>query len=235
MEAAMPDAIGFDVYGTLVDPLAMDEHLYSVAGEELAAPLAALWRQKQLEYTFRRGLMRDYQNFDVCTRDALLYAARHFAIEIDDKQQAMLIDRYQHLKPFPDVIPAMKTLRERGHRLVAFSNGVAATLEDLLNRAGVLSYLDDIVSVDEISTFKPNPDVYLHLAGRVDRSPGETWLLSSNYWDITGARATGLRAAWVHRDPKVIPDPWGVEPDLVVKDLNEFCEWMKAMYENLRR
>ena len=71
----MPDAIGFDIYGTLVDPLEMNEHLLPYAGEK-ADRFSELWRNKQIEYTFRRSLMREYEDFDVCTRQALVFAAR---------------------------------------------------------------------------------------------------------------------------------------------------------------
>ena len=62
-------AIGFDVYGTLVDPLELGPHLRALVGGQ-AGPFTALWREKQLEYTFRRGLMRRYVSFDVCTDQA---------------------------------------------------------------------------------------------------------------------------------------------------------------------
>ena len=68
----MQTAIAFDVYGTLVNPLAMANHLKSLVGD-LAGRFAELWRAKQLEYSFRRGLMRAYQPFSVCTWEALLY------------------------------------------------------------------------------------------------------------------------------------------------------------------
>ncbi len=69
----MPVAFGFDIYGTLVDPLEMNGHLRPMVGE-LADRFSELWREKQVEYAFRRGLMRRYEDFGVCTRQALRYA-----------------------------------------------------------------------------------------------------------------------------------------------------------------
>jgi len=71
----MPGAIGFDIYGTLVDPLEMNEHLRPLVGDDLTDRFSELWRDKQIEYTFRRALMRRYENFGVCTRQALVYTA----------------------------------------------------------------------------------------------------------------------------------------------------------------
>ncbi len=208
-------AIGFDVYGTLVDPLAMSGALKPLAGER-AGEMAALWRAKQLEYSFRRALMRAYENFDVCTRDALHYAALATGVEISERNIKLLLDEYLNLEAYSDVVPGIEALQAQGHALVAFSNGVDASLRELLARAGVLEHLDGIVSVNDVRTFKPSPAVYGYLAEQLESPRDETWLVSSNYWDVIGARQAGLHAAWLRRDPAALPDPWGIEPDVIV-------------------
>ena len=215
-------AIGFDVYGTLVDPLAMSGALASIAGER-AGEMAAIWRTKQLEYTFRRTLMDAYENFDTCTLEALRYAAETSAVRLSGGDEERLLDAYLDLEPYPDVVPGIQRLKGAGHGLVAFSNGVEATLRELLGRAGVLDHLDGIVSVDSIRTFKPHPAVYHHLAASLESSPDETWLVSTNYWDVIGARQAGIHAAWLKRDPQAVPDPWGIEPDMIVDTVEEFA------------
>lgn len=215
-------AIGFDVYGTLVDPLAMSGALEPVAGER-AAEMAAVWRSKQLEYSFRRALMDAYENFDICTRDALRYAAQAGGIALSEDDEERLLAAYLDLEPYPDVVPGIDALQSQGHALVAFSNGVEASLRELLARAGVLDHLDGIVSVDSIGTFKPNPAVYRDLAEQLESPRDETWLVSSNYWDVIGARQAGLRAAWLRRDPNAIPDPWGIGPDVIVSSIEELA------------
>ncbi len=215
----MPHAIGFDIYGTLVDPLEMNEHLRPLVGEDLADRMSELWRDKQIEYTFRRALMHRYEDFGVCTKKALVYATRVLGVELSEVEQDRLIEEYQNLRPFPDVIPGIEALKERGHTLVAFSNGAEATARTLLERAGVLPHLEGVISVDDLKTFKPNPQVYLYLAGRLRRAPQETWLVSSNPFDVIGAKVAGLKAAWIQRTPSVQFDPWDIEPDLVAPDL----------------
>ena len=218
----MPEALGFDIYGTLVDPLDMDEHLRGMVGEG-AERSSALWREKQIEYTWRRGLMREYADFGVCTRQALDFAALSFGLELSDDGRDGLVEEYQNLWPFPDVLPGLERLRSEGHTLVAFSNGVERTARVLLERGGVLDHLEDVVSVDDLGTFKPDPEVYRYLARRLDRPVGETWLVSSNGWDVIGAKSAGLRAAWVRRNPATVFDPWGIEADLVVEDLEQLA------------
>lgn len=218
-----PQAIGFDIYGTLVDPLDMNEHLRPLAGED-ADSMSALWRGKQLEYTFRRGLMKEYEDFGVCTRQALDFAAESFGVELTGDERTKLIEEYQNLRAFPDVAPGLEKMKDRGHRLAAFSNGVEATARKLFENAGILAHLDEIVSVDDVKTFKPDPAVYEYLAERFERPIGETWLVSSNPFDVIGAKAVGMNAAWIKRSGSAVFDPWGVEPDVVVSDLEEFAD-----------
>lgn len=219
----MPHAIGLDIYGTLVDPLAIDEHLRPLVGER-AESLSELWRAKQLEYTFRRGLMKKYADFGVCTRQALDFAAKSSGVEFSDDEKAKLMERYQDLRTFPDVVPGLEKMKERRHRLVAFSNGVEATARTLLEQAGVLSRLEAVISVDDVKSFKPDPAVYEYLARRCERPLDEVWLVSGNPFDVIGAKSVGMKAAWVKRRKKTVFDPWGVEPDLIVSDLEHLAE-----------
>jgi 2-haloacid dehalogenase len=220
----MPGAIGFDIYGTLVDPLEMNEHLRPLVGEELADRFSEVWRNKQIEYTFRRALMRRYEHFGVCTRQALVHTANVLGVDLTDEEQERLIEEYQNLRPFPDVIPGIEALNSKGHTLVAFSNGVEAMARTLLDRAGVLEHLHDVISVDDVKTFKPDPEVYRYLARRLGTEPSGTWLISSNPFDVIGAKAAGLMAAWIKRKPDAQFDPWGIGPDLVAPDLEALAE-----------
>ena len=215
-------AIAFDVYGTLVDPLGMAAHLRTFVGDR-ADEIAAQWRAKQLEYTFRRTAMGVYENFDVCTDQALRFVLDNARIALGPSQQQELVDRYQQLEAYPDAAAGLTQLKAKGLALVAFSNGVAATLHHLLDHAGLMNLLQAIISVDELKTFKPNPHVYAHLADRLKRPKQETWLISSNPFDVIGAKASGLKAAWIRRNPSAAFDPWGIEPDLIARDLVELA------------
>jgi 2-haloacid dehalogenase len=212
--------IAFDVYGTLVNPLAMAEHLKPFASDQ-AVRFAELWRNKQLEYSFRRALMRTYQPFSVCTREALLYTEKSLGVGLAEDSRAELLHQYTNLPPFPEVAAGLNSLRAAGHFMAAFSNGEAEVVRALLGNAKLSSLLDEVVSADEIKTFKPDPALYAHAMRRLKHGDGALWLVSSNPFDIIGAKTAGLRAAWVRRNAAAIFDPWGVEPDLVIPGLDQ--------------
>jgi 2-haloacid dehalogenase len=216
----MPTAIAFDVYGTLVNPLAIADHLWPLVGDQ-ADRFAELWRAKQLEYSFRRGLMRAYRPFSVCTWQSLLYTEQRLGTILAEESRRMLIERYEHLPPFPDAAPGLASIRRAGHRVVAFSNGEAQTIRGVLGNANLLPLLDDVISVDEVGSFKPDPAVYAYAVERLGQNASVTWLVSSNPFDVIGAKTAGLRTAWIKRDPKIVFDPWGIEPDLVLSSLDQ--------------
>jgi len=223
----MRTAIAFDVYGTLVNPLAIADHLKPLVGDE-ADRFAELWRAKQLEYSFRRGLMHAYQPFSVCTWQSLLYAEQALGQVLSEESRRTLMERYQHLPPFSDAATGLTSIRRAGHLSAAFSNGETDAVRGVLKSADLLELLDDVISADEVRTFKPDPAVYAHAVERLGRTASATWLVSSNPFDIIGAKTAGLRTAWVKRDPKAVFDPWGVEPDLVLSRLDQLAPLLKS-------
>ena len=214
--------LAFDVYGTLIDPFHMEEHLRAAFGEK-AKEASELWRSKQIEYSFRRALMKKYRIFDVCTAQALRFVSAQFGISLSEKEQEQLMSKYLELPAYPDVPGALDELAAQGFTIAACSNGTESAVRGLLEHAGVLPRFSEIVSVDAIRTFKPDPAVYTYLVAEL-RAPKEmVWLISSNPFDAIGAKACGLRTAWVRRDLKRAFDPWEFEPDLVVHGLAELA------------
>jgi len=208
------------VYGTLIDPFHMEEHLRPFFGEK-AKEASELWRGKQIEYSFRRALMKKYAPFDVCTAQALRFVSAQLGISVSDEAHAELMAKYLQLPAYPDVTSVLNELAAQGFQIAACSNGTESAVRRLLDHTGVLSRFSKIVSVDPIRTFKPDPAVYEYLVAELRARRDLVWLISSNPFDIVGARACGLRTAWVRRDTKRAFDPWEFEPDIVVHGLAE--------------
>lgn len=216
----MPTVLAFDVYGTLIDTHGVVVKLRDFIGNK-AEEFSHVWREKQLEYSFRRGLMRSYETFGVCTSQALDYTNAYLGVELTAEQKAELLSEYRSLPAFDDVKESLEGLKAAGHILYAFSNGTSDAVEGLLAAAGILDLFDGVVSVDDQQTFKPSPDVYEHLLNTTAASARDTWLISSNSFDVIGAVAYGLNSTWVRRSNKSIFDPWGIDPTHTIKTLRE--------------
>ncbi len=216
----MASTLAFDVYGTLIDTQGVVARLEGMIADK-AAEFSRLWRDKQLEYSFRRGLMRKYVDFATCTRHALDYTCCYLEAPLGDDQKQILMEAYRTLPAFDDVKEALVTLRAADYRLYAFSNGSADAVETLLGAAGLREFFRAVVSVESLESFKPDPAVYHYFLRQSGASADSAWLISSNPFDVIGAMSAGMGAAWVRRSKQAIFDPWGIEPTLTLKSLVE--------------
>jgi len=219
--------LAFDVYGTLINTHGVLTALEELVGDKAKA-FSNTWRDKQLEYSFRKGLMQNYETFAVCTSQALDYTCAYYATDLSDEQRKKLMSLYRVLPAFDDVKEGLTRLKEAGFRLFAFSNGAAEALEVLLNNAGIRDLFLGVVSVDDIKSFKPNPAVYGHFLRQSKSTGGSAWLISSNPFDVIGAISAGMKSAWVRRSPEAIFDPWGIEPTITVTNLIELRDNLRG-------
>jgi len=222
----MAITLGFDIYGTLIDPHGVTVKLEKLIGDQ-ANKFSQLWRGKQLEYTFRRGLMGNYENFAVCTRNALDYADAIFKTNISEADKQALMQVYRVLPAYDDVPDALARIRAAGFKMYGFSNGIAEDVSGLLEHAGISKFFDGVVSVDDVRTFKPSPDVYQHFVDSTGSDKANAWLVSSNPFDVQGAVSFGMQAAWLHRFKDVVFDPWGIEPTIAMDELVEIVGRVK--------
>ena len=135
----MPTTIAFDVYGTLIDTHGLVTALEKIMGDQARA-FSQTWREKQLEYSFRRGLMQKYSSFAVCTSNALDYACSFYEVDLSQQQKNNLLESYQSLPVFKDVEDTLSKLKTINYRLFAFSNGTANAIDTLLVAAEIRNY-----------------------------------------------------------------------------------------------
>lgn len=223
----VPEVLAFDMYGTLVDPSRVCKQLERYVPEEQALHVSQVWRQKQLEFTFRLTAMERYEDFEWVTRKALDHALASARGELDADQKDALMAQYNDLELFADVEPGLQRLKEAGLDMIVFSNGTPSMLEALMNREKLHPYFQVFVSVDEVKTYKPSPRVYRHAAVRLGRPIREVRLVSSNPFDIVGAEAAGMRAVWVDRSDGLF-DPLGSRPETAVETLTELAGALEA-------
>ena len=187
----------FDAYGTLFDYASAAARCSDVLGEKVA-PLTALWREKQLQYTWLRSLQGHYVEFSQVTSDALEFALAAFRLS-DPALHERLMSLYSRLECFPEVPAMLATLKAAGLRTAILSNGSPAMLATAVEHAGLTHFFDAVLSVDMVGAYKPHPRVYQLAVDRLGIPPAAISFVSSNGWDAYAAAAVGMQVVWCNR------------------------------------
>lgn len=202
----------FDAYGTLFDVHAAVRRHADEIGPD-ADRLSALWRTKQLEYSWTRALAGRYRDFWSLTEDALDHAFAKVPSAPRSARPALL-DAYRTLDAYPEVIDVLTALKQAGAMTAILSNGSPAMLEMAVRAAGIGELLDDVLSVDPLAIYKPLPAVYELVTTRFRVFADAVSFQSSNRWDIAGATAFGFRTVWINRTGE--PDEYADLPPVVM-------------------
>ena len=212
------DACVFDAYGTLFDVHSAVRRGGEALGDK-ADKVSALWRQKQLEYTWLRSLMGAHADFWQVTSEGLDYALTANGIK-NRKLHARLMDLYLSLDAYPDVTGALTRLRAGGKKTAILSNGAPKMLDAAVASAGLTELLDAALSIEDVGIYKPDRRVYQLAVERMGMAPGRICFVSTNAWDASGAAHFGFRVAWMNRFGQT-PERLPGKPSAVIETLNE--------------
>ncbi|MGQ0457110.1 MAG: haloacid dehalogenase type II [Hyphomicrobium sp.] len=205
----------FDAYGTLFDVHSAARSCAQMLGEDWLR-ISEIWRVKQIEYAFVYSACGRMRSFRDITRQSLVAALA--LTGADNTAAAPLLERYARLEPFAEVGAALGALKERGHRLAILSNADPDMLDELVASARFADKFDQLLSVQAAGAFKPDPAVYKLALDVMGDKAQEIVFVSSNRWDIAGAKSFGFSTVWINRrrQPEEYPD---LAADVVCDDL----------------
>ena len=178
-------AIIFDAYGTLFDVNSAAEKCKGKIGDKWES-FANYWRATQLEYTWLRSLMNRHKDFWQVTEDSLDKSMQAF--KIDSSMKNELLDLYKVLSTFPEVKEVLNKLKKKNYKLAILSNGTPSLLKELVKSNNLDNIFDDIFSIEEVKTYKPDPKVYNIPIKKYQIQKSEVAYLSANTWDVSNSR-----------------------------------------------
>ncbi|GGF21400.1 haloacid dehalogenase type II [Subtercola lobariae] len=216
--------IAFDVNETLLDLKALDEHFVALLGDAKYRPL---WFAQMLQLSFVGGLTGEYVDFRTAQRAALKMVAARIGVTLSDEQAATMVDRMTELPSHPEVPEALERLAASPLTVVALVNSLEEVGEAQLTFAGIRQHFDAVISADSVRALKPAAAPYLAVAERYGVSPDEVRLVAAHSWDVSGALAASLQAAFVAR-PGAVLSPIGSQPDIVGADLTAVADQILA-------
>ena len=210
-------AIIFDAYGTLFDVNSAAEKCKNKIGDKWE-PFANYWRTIQLEYTWLRSLMNRHEDFWQITEDSLDKSMKIFKINTSMKNE--LLDLYRVLSTFPEVSKTLKILKEKKYKLAILSNGTPSLLKELVSSNNLENMFDDVLSVEEVKTYKPHPNVYSIPIKKYQIEKNQFAYLSANTWDVSAAGNFGFNAVWVNRNKNIF-DNLDYKPITEINNLSD--------------
>lgn len=221
----------FDAYGTLFDVSAAAREAASEPGRETFAEhwpqISANWRLKQLQYTWLRAVTGDHCDFWQVTQDGLDWALEAAGLE-DLDLRARLLQLYWELSAYPEVPAMLEGLKAKGLSTGILSNGSPDMLAGAVDSAGLDPLLDDVLSVESVSIFKPARLVYDLVGARFECAPDQVMFVSSNGWDAASAAAYGFRTVWVNRAGEPV-DRLPARPARILQDLRPLPTLVKDL------
>jgi 2-haloacid dehalogenase len=209
-------AFVFDAYGTLFDVHSVVAALQMVTAEAEAVSLQ--WRAKQLEYSWLRSLMGSYADFWAVTDEALRFALKRFGIRVTPDQHAALLEAYLHLSAYPEIPGTLAALAPRP--CLILSNGSPRMLEAAVASSGLAGQFTHLLSADLVKAYKPDPRVYALAFNALGLPKEAIVFVSSNSFDVMGAKAYGFQVAWVNRT-NTQADELGLAADIVLSRLDD--------------
>ena len=216
----------FDLYGTVVDmqsglTRAVAPYLKARGWPGEPARLVTWWRRTHFENSMIAALLhRAHLPYREIGRISLSYTLERAGVPHTQEEVGRLVAEIERLQPFPDAVEALARLKKK-YRLVILSNGDPDMLEAIKPHLGIA--FDRIISVAEAGCFKPHAAAYRKAAEIVAARPEEILFVANHAFDCVGAKASGMRTAFVDRRQRPFGD-WPYQPDLVVGDLSELAD-----------
>jgi 2-haloacid dehalogenase len=215
-----PELLVFDVNETLLDmsPLRIDFEDVFGSGDAMGE-----WFARLLHGSLVSNQLDEYRAFGVIGVEALLSMAEKRGVALDEATATEIVTRLAILPAHLDVIPALERLLDAGFRTAALTNGSTKAANVQIENAGLHTFIQRVVSVEEVGRFKPDPATYRHVAQVMDLHVSRTMLISAHDWDVAGAVGAGASAAFVRRPGSLWSIP--VEtPEVAGTDLIEIAD-----------
>ncbi|UEM06917.1 haloacid dehalogenase type II (plasmid) [Skermanella rosea] len=219
-----PAVVAFDIIGTV---FSLEPLRGPLAGLGLPPGALELWFAEGLRDAFALAATGSFQPFRSVLDAALEQVLAEHGRSATAAQRSDVLDGMKRLSPHADAGEAFRTLGDAGIRIVALSNGAAASTRSLLEAAGLIRHVELVLSVEDVGLSKPRREVYEHAARQAGVEPGALALIACHPWDIHGARTAGLSAGYVARGR---PFPAVMQaPDVSGESLSEVARAFAAM------
>lgn len=215
MLSIKPKLILLDVYETLLNMSDVERKVNDMMRSKRGY---TLWMEMFMEYCFVDSCIVQFNNFTSIAKATMKMTAGVFKVSLADEDIKEALDLLKHLPLHANVAKGLSRMSDLNIRIAALTNSPEDIVRERMERTGLISYFEKVLSAEHVGKYKPWRDVYLWAAETVGLSPSEILLVTVHGWDLAGANNAGMKTAYI-RQGKQMLYPLAPVPDIICTDL----------------
>lgn len=223
-----PKLILFDVYETLLDMTEVERKVNNLMHNKRGY---AVWFELFMEYCFVDNCTIQFNDFTSIAKATMQMTAQAFDVEISGQNIDSVLALLKHLSLNEGVQNGLSLLANQNYRIAALTNSSEHTVTERMERTGLISYFEMVLSAEHVKKYKPCIEVYEWAAKKLNESPGDILMVSAHGWDIMGASNAGMQTAYIKNNSQMIY-PLAPGPTFVITDLNNLAEQLKTFSDS---
>lgn len=219
-----PQLILFDVYETLLDMTEVEKKVNNLMDNKKGY---TLWFELFMQYCFVDNCTAQFHNFTAIAKATMQMAARSFGESIDDQQIHSVLELLKHLPVHEGVQKGLSVLHNHDFRIAALTNSPQETVKDRMERTGLISYFEIVMSADQVKKYKPGLEVYEWACKKLKVPANEILMVSAHGWDLAGAANAGMQTAYMKQNKQMLY-PLAPEPIFVCENIMQLAGLIEA-------
>lgn len=214
-----PKLILMDVYETMLDMSEVEKNVNRLMDARRGY---TLWFELFMQYCFVDNCTVQFNDFTSIASATMKMAGKTLGTTIDDNDIREVLELLKHLPVKEEVQEGLSQLSQSDFRIAALTNSPAQTVMDRMERTGLISYFEAVLSAEHVKKYKPCIEVYTWAAEKLEVPANEILLVSAHGWDIAGAANAGMKTAYVKQSKQMLY-PLAPQPNLICKHLADLA------------
>lgn len=226
LTSSRPALILFDVYETLLDMSAVEKRVNSLLDSKRAY---TIWFELFMQYCFVDNCIEQFNPFPDIGKATLQMTAKMLDEKLDNSDIESVLQLLEHCPVKESVGKCLSSLHDNGFRIAALTNSAQQIVENRMERTGLISYFEKVLSAEHVGKYKPSPEVYNWATGQLNIKPAEVLLVSSHSWDIAGAANACMQTAYIMQESQMLY-PLSPTPNLQVSHIEKLSQQLQELF-----
>jgi 2-haloacid dehalogenase len=220
-----PEIIVFDVYGTLLDMADLERRINLLLDSKRGY---TIWFELFMEYCFANNSLDSFHDFFSIAKATLQMTGHKIGRPLSDVETNDALVLLQHLPVYEEVQSCLSELLDSDYRIITLTNAPANLVRDRMERTGLVSYFEEVLSSETVKKYKPEKKVYEWAAQKMNCTTTEILMVTVHPWDIAGAANAGLKTAFLKKGRQLLY-PLSPSPDIISNNIPGLVSILKKL------